>query len=57
MLIDTKWVDGKGKTFIVKLVEEREDGTWVVYNCINDNNTFECLLESFQERFFRINNG
>lgn len=48
MKIGSKWSDEKGNVFVVASIQDD-----VVFY-INNQNTYSCLIEAFQERFSEL---
>lgn len=49
--VGSEWVSTNHTTFIVRGVEQREDGLWVSYGRHGEDRTYECLVDAFFGRF------
>lgn len=45
------WGGSNNLKFTVRAVEERTDGTWVLYGRDSEDRTYECLVAAFLDRF------
>jgi hypothetical protein len=51
--VGSHWSNSDQIKFVVKNLIERNEEIWVQYIRINDNTSYECLVDAFTYRFHR----
>ena len=49
--VGSEWIGSNFKSFIVRGIEQRNDGMWISYASHAEDRTYECLIGAFLQRF------